>query len=182
MSTILELRDRLDTSAIALVLDFSVAMTGVPSPFPTAVRRAGMAAGDVGALIELWAAGATTPELFAALAQIEVPPAAVVEAQSGFVRFGRQEPSAWLPLVPAIAYAHAKFWLPDESGADPTVRTAELLDVLDRGGFDGVVVTEWGGNAWLDAADIDAFSVVSRHSAFCRAHILEPALEEPARP
>ena len=182
VTAILELRDRLDTSAIALVLDFSVAMSSVPTPFPAAVRRAGMAAEDVDALIERWAAGATTPELFAALAEVDAPPAAIVEAQSGFVRFGRQEPSAWLPLVPAIAYAHAKFWLPDESGADPTVRTAELIDVLDRGGFGGVVVTEWGGNAWLDADTTDAFALVSRHGAFCRAQISEPALEVPARP
>jgi len=181
-AAILELRERLDTPAIALVLDFSVAMSGVPGAFPTAVRRAGMSQADVGALVERWQGGATTPELFSAIAEVDAPPAALVEAQSGFVRFGQHEPAAWLPLVPAIAYAHAKFWLPDESGADPTVRTAELIEVLRRGGFDGVVATEWGGNAWLDAADIDAFSVVSRHGAYCGAVISKPAVEVPALP
>jgi hypothetical protein len=122
------------------------------------------------------------PELFGALAAIDAPPHALLEAQSGFVRFGRQEPHAWAPLVPAIAYVHAKFWLPAEDGGDPTVRTAELLEVLERGGFEGVVATEWGGNAWLDAGNTDAFSLVSRHGAFCRARISKPALKVPARP
>jgi hypothetical protein len=179
---LVELRERLETPAIALALDFSVAMTAVPAPFVEAVHAAGLAPEDLAALVGLWASGATLPELFGALAAIDAPPQALLEAQSGFVRFGRQEPDAWAPLVPAIAYAHAKFWLPAEDGGDPTVRTAELLEVLERGGFEGVVATEWGGNAWLDADNTDAFSVVSRHSAFCRAQISEPALEVPARP
>ena len=181
-AAILELRERLDSPAIAIALDFSVAMTAVPAPYVDALLAAGMVPDDVDSLVSLWAAGTTLPELFAALSRVDASTTALLEAQSGFVRFGRQEPEAWAPVVPAVAYAHAKFWLPDEDGADPTVRTAELLDVLGRGGFDGVVATEWGGNAWLDVSNTDAFGVVSRHSAFCRAHISEPALEVPARP
>lgn len=179
---LIELRERLDSPAIAIALDFSVAMTGVPAPFLDTLDRAGMPPADADALVGRWAAGAMLPELLEALAALGPPAAALLEAQSGFVRFGHQEPDAWAPLVPAVAYAHAKFWLPDEDGCDPTVRTTELLEVLRRAGFEGVVATEWGGNAWSDATDIDAFSVVARHSAFCRAHVSEPALEVPARP
>lgn len=181
-ASLLELRERLDSPAIAIALDFSVAMTGVPAPFVDAVLAAGTAPEDVDSILELWESGASTPELFGALGSLETPRQALLEAQSGFVRFGRQEPEAWAALVPAIAYAHAKFWLPDDDGKDPTVRTAELLDVLAQGGFEGVVATEWGGNAWLDVDHSDAFSIVSQHSAFCRAQISEPALEVPARP
>jgi hypothetical protein len=179
---LLRLRERLDTPAIAIALDFSVAMTAVPAPFVDAVLAAGMAREDIDSVVELWESGASTPELFGALAALDAPSRAMLEAQSGFVRFGRQEPEEWTGVVPAIAYAHAKFWLPDEAGEEPTVRTAELLDVLSRGGFEGVVATEWGGNAWLDAPNTDAFSLVQRHGAFCRAQLFEPALEVPARP
>ena len=50
-----------------------------------------------------------------------------------------------MPLVPAIAYAHAKFWELDDEGDDPSVRTAELVSVLAEGGYGGVVASERGG-------------------------------------
>ena len=181
VAAIVELRERLDTPAIALVLDFSVSMRAVPDPFVDAVCRAGLSREQAGALVALWESGATTPELFGALSRIEASASAIVEAQSGFVRFGRQDPQALLPLVPAIAYGHAKFWWPAADGSDPTVRTADLLAVLGVGGFDGVVATEWGGSAWLEADDVDAFEVVSRHSSYCKSVISNGVPEVSAR-
>jgi Xylose isomerase-like TIM barrel len=181
VAAIVELRERLDTPAIALVLDFSVSMCAVPASFADAVCRAGMAREHVDELLALWHSGATTPELFGALSRTEAPVDAILEAQSGFVRFGRQDPQIWLPLVPAIAYVHAKFWCPAADGSDPTVRTADLLALLDEGGFDGIVATEWGGNAWRDADDVDAFDVVSRHGSYCKSVISNGVPEVSAR-
>ena len=55
----------------------------------------------------------------------------------------------------------------------PTRRSGprSLLAVLGEGGFDGVVAVEWGGSAWLDADEVDAFDLVARHGSFCRAVI-----------
>ena len=167
VAAVLESRDRLDSPAIALTLDFSVAMRAVPASFTDALRRLGTAREDVGALIALWESGAPTPELFAAIAELRSPAAALDEARAGFVRFGRQEPSAWAPLVAAVAYAHAKFWGLDDEGDDPSVRTAELVSVLAEGGYGGVVASEWGGSAWVDADEADAFELVGRHHARC---------------
>jgi hypothetical protein len=148
---------------LGLVLDFSIAMTAVPASFVDAVCRLGMAREAIDGLVALWAQDASRQELFAAIAGIDAPAAALDEARAGFVRFGRQDPQAWLPLVPQIAYAHAKFWELDDAGDDPTTRTAELIDVLRDGGYDGFLSSEWGGSAWRDADEVDAFELVSRH-------------------
>jgi hypothetical protein len=106
--------------------------------------------------------------VLAAIGEVDAPAAALDEARSGFTRFGRQEPRSWLPFVGEIAYAHAKFWELDDAGDDPTVRTEELLHVLAEGGYDGVVASEWGGSAWKDTDEVDAFEVVGRRHALCR--------------
>ncbi len=163
VAAILDCRERLGSPHIALVLDFSVSMSAVPATFVDAVRRAGMAADDLGRIVSLWEGGASTGEVLAAIADAPAPPAAHDEARAGFFRFGRQAPEAWLPFVPFVAHAHAKFWELDETGDEPTVDNAALVEVLRTGGFDGVVASEWGGSAWVDADDVDAFELVQRH-------------------
>ena len=180
VATVLECRDRTGSPNVALALDFSVAMSDVPRPWVDSVLAHGMARRDLDALLASWAEGASTRELFGALSDVEAPAAALDEARAGFVRFGRQEPQAWSPLVPTLAYAHAKFWELDEAGNDPTVRTAELFDVLRDGGYAGHVASEWGGNAWAEADDVDAFELVRRHRELCRSLTSTPAMEVPA--
>jgi hypothetical protein len=174
-AAVIECRERLGSPNLALTLDFSVAMASIPEGFADAVRRAGMASEQLERVVELWQQGATTPELFAALAATGAPAAALDEARAGFVRFGRQEPEAWLPLVPQIGYAHAKFWELDDAGDEPTVRNAELISVLRDGGYTGVVASEWGGNAWAEADDVDAFELTGRHLGLLRSLIENPA-------
>jgi hypothetical protein len=169
LAALLECHDRVDSASLALTLDFSVAMTAVPAAFAETAVRLGLAPDALDALVGLWSDGAQPRALLGAIGELDAPEAALAEVRAGFFRFGHGDPQEWLPHVPRIAYAHAKFWELDEDGADPTVRTAELVDVLAEGGFDGVVACEWGGNAWLDAEDADAFEVVRRHHAHCRA-------------
>src|SRR5205823_8402801 len=164
---VLDCRDRLDSTSLALALDVSVAVTDVRPSFAAAVRRLGMRPADLDRIVERWAHGAPVRELHAALRELDAPDAALDEARAGFVRFGRQDPDAWLPLVSQIAYAHAKFWELDDTGTDPTVRSAELVAVLQAGGYAGVLAAEWGGNAWAEAEDVDAFELVRRHRARC---------------
>jgi xylose isomerase-like TIM barrel protein len=171
VAAVLDCRERLDSPSVALALDFSVAMTDVPASFAAAVSRLGMRRADLDRIVERWADGASTPELHAALNEVDAPDAALDEARAGFVRFGRQDPQDWLPLVPQVAYAHAKFWELDDSGNDSTVRTAELVDVLRAGRYTGVLAAEWGGSAWADVQEVDAFELVRRH----RALISKPA-------
>jgi hypothetical protein len=179
ITAVLECRERLGSPNIALALDFSIAMTDVPTCFVEAVCGAGMRRDQLDEIVARWVQRASTHELLAALSETEAPAAAVREARSGFVRFGRQDPQAWLPFVSQIAHAHAKFWELDESGDDPTVRTRELIEVLRAGGYGGFVAGEWGGNAWVDVDDVDAFEVVRAHHELCRGLVSRPAVGAP---
>jgi hypothetical protein len=175
VATVIECYERVGSEAIALTLDFSVAMREIPTAFIEAVLRAGMTADQLGEVVTLWERGAATHELFAALAETGAPAAALDEARSGFVRFGRQDPWAWLPLVPRVAYTHAKFWELDDFGDEPTVRNAELVSMLRDGGYTGVVCSEWGGSAWLEPADVDAFALSRHHHTLLETLVAQPA-------
>ena len=110
-----------------------------------------MARSDLDRIVELWRNGAHVGELFAAIAATGAPDGAQDEARSGFVRFGRQDPATWASLVPLVVHAHAKFWEIDGAGDDPTTDSRGVVDTLLAGGFQGVVASEWGGSAWVDA-------------------------------
>jgi hypothetical protein len=136
--------------------------------FADAVCAAGMARVDLDGIVELWRAGANVRELFAAIEATDAPRLAQDEARSGFVRFGRQDPAAWAPLVPLVAHAHAKFWEIDETGDEPTTDNRAQLEMLLAEGFGGVVTSEWGGSAWVDVDDVDGFAIVARHQRLLR--------------
>ena len=164
VQALLELRERVGASPyVALVLDFSIAMRTVPSTFVDAVCRAGMRRDDIDAIAERWRGGAAVGELFGAISATGATDLAQDEARSGFVRFGRQDPASWAPLVSLVAHAHAKFWELDAAGDEPTIDNRAVLDVLLAGGFQGFVASEWGGSAWVDADDVDGFSIVAQH-------------------
>lgn len=164
LQALLDLRDRVSGSpAVALVLDFSVAMRAIPTSFAAAVCSAGMARSDLDRIVELWRHGAHVGELFAAIATTGAPGRAQDEARSGFVRFGRQDPATWASLVPLVVHAHAKFWEIDGAGDDPTTDSRRVVDTLFAGGFQGVVTSEWGGSAWVDLDDVEGFAIVAQH-------------------
>lgn len=176
---VLECRDRLGSESIALALDFSISMTRLPRSFQDAVVRAGASPDAMTAVAEAWRRGVPTHDLVAVLADAGATDEALDEARSGLVRFGRGEPEPWLPLVPAIAYVHAKFWELNEAGEDPSVRTARLLSVLDGGGYAGFVTGEWGGSAWTEADEVDAFALVAQHQRHL-ARLIDEAVSAPA--
>jgi hypothetical protein len=164
LQALLDLRERMSGSpAVALVLDFSIAMRAVPTSFGDAVCSAGMARSDLDRIVELWRNGAHVGELFAAIAATGAPDGAQDEARSGFVRFGRQDPATWASLVPLIVHAHAKFWEIDGTGDDPTTDSRGVVDTLLAGDFQGIVTSEWGGSAWVDVDDVDGFEIVAQH-------------------
>jgi hypothetical protein len=164
LQALLQLRERVGGSpSVALVVDFSIAMRAVPTTFADAVCFAGMERSDLHRIVELWCSGAHVGELFAAITATGAPDLAQDEARSGFVRFGRQDPAAWAPLVPLMAHVHAKFWEIDETGEDPTTDNHAVVDTLLAGGFQGVVTSEWGGSAWVDVDDVDGFAIVEQH-------------------
>jgi hypothetical protein len=162
---VLECHERLESPSVGLLLDFSVAMTALPSAFTASLSRLGATTDQIEHIGDLWKAGAPPH----AVLELDAPEEALNEAVAGLVRFGRQDPRDWLPLVPQIVHVHAKFWELDAAGDEPTVQNGKLLAVLREGGYEGFVSSEWGGSAWLDADEVDAFELVERHHALLRA-------------
>ena len=161
--------------AIALVLDFSV----VDDAVPCGVRRRGQCVQDAtprsvdGARSALGVGCADARALRCDWPRSTLTDVARVEAQSGFVRFGRQDPAGL-----GAARAGDRIRAREVLGArrrrvdEPTSGPRSLLDVLGAGGFEGVVAVEWGGSAWLDADDGGRDSSSSPDTAaFCRAVI-----------
>ena len=169
---LLELRERVGGSpAIALVLDFSIAMRAVPSAFVDAVCRAGMRADDLDGIVELWASGAPMRRALRSRSRrrgAHRPSRRTRRARGSCASAGRIRP-VWAPLVPLVAHAHAKFWELDAAGDDPTTDNRGVVDVLLAGGFEGVVASEWGGSAWVDVDDVDGFAIVAQHQQLLQA-------------
>jgi hypothetical protein len=164
LGALLDLRERVGGSpAVALVLDFSIAMRALPTTFADAVCAGGLEREDLDRVAGLWRDGADVARLFAAIADTGAPDLAQDEARSGFVRFGRQDPAAWAPLVPLIAHAHAKFWEIDAAGDEPTTDNRAVVETLRAEGYQGVVASEWGGGTWVDVDDVDGFAIVAQH-------------------
>jgi hypothetical protein len=172
VAAVLECHERLGSAAVGLLLDLSVSMRALPAAFTAGLARLGASAEHVERVRELWEAGAPPYAAF----ELDAPRAVLNEAVAGLVRFGRQDPRSWLPLVPQVVHVHAKFWELDETGDEPTVRNAEAFAVLREGGYDGFVSSEWGGSAWLDADEVDAFELVRRHHELCSALVPEPVV------
>ncbi|MDW8339709.1 MAG: TIM barrel protein [Thermoleophilia bacterium] len=163
VASLLELVERLDSPGLGLVLDFSISMRRIPSTFTDALLAAGFPRATLEDAVARWEEGAPTADVLRALGNAGAPVALLDLRRSGFARFGRQDPEAWRPHIPRIAHVHAKFWELDASGSDPSVRDAELIAVLRHGEYGGFVCSEWGGNAWLDADEVDAFALTAQH-------------------
>ena len=115
-------------------------------------------------------------------AQIEAPPAALVEAQSGFVRFGRQEPSAWLPLVPRDRL-RAREVLGARTRAEPTRPCGRPSSSTSSTAAASTASSRPSGAATPGSTPPTSTpSARRRRHARCRAHISEPALVRAARP
>ncbi|GIU94246.1 MAG: hypothetical protein KatS3mg012_0703 [Gaiellaceae bacterium] len=86
---------------------------------------------------------------------------------------GHQEASAWSEILPHVVHVHGKFF-DIRDGREPVVALEELIDVLVAGGYRGYISSEYEGWHW--DTESDAFAMVARQQAVCRA-----ALERYAR-
>ena len=85
---------------------------------------------------------------------------------------GHQDPQAWEEILPDVVHVHGKFFDIDDDGREPVVPIEELLDMLVGGGYDGLHLERVRGLALEHGAD--AFEMVARQQALCRA-VLETA-------
>jgi hypothetical protein len=173
---LLELQAATDSPYLGLTLDFSLTTPALPAALDTALHRLGVSAGQSVAVRAAWAEDAPLgARIGTALADVAGHPAEAVLTNlvAGlFVRTGRWQPQDWAHLLPLVRHAHAKFW-------DPDVRSVReshgaWLAALDRAGYAGAVVSEWGGHELLDGADADAVAVTRDHLDLLRMLVGQP--------
>jgi hypothetical protein len=162
---LLALQQETETPHLGLTLDFSLTTPALPVAFDTALRRCGLADDEVESTHRAWAAeGPIGARIGTALAVVrghrnEGPLGVLVAGVLG--RCGRAEPADWAHVLPVVRHAHAKFWDPDvESVRSPH---GAWLRALDEAGYEGAVLSEWGGHELLDSADADALEVTRAH-------------------
>jgi hypothetical protein len=66
-----------------------------------------------------------------------------------------------------VVHVHAKFYGIDETGDEPSIDNATILDVLVEGGYTGYISSEWEGHAYTDA--VSGWDMVAgQHTLFRR--------------
>jgi len=174
---LLALQQETGTTSLGLTLDFSLTTPTLPDAFGTALRRYGLADDAVESIHRAWAAddpiGARIGAALAVVRGHRDERALSVLVAGVLGRCGRWEPADWAPLLPAVRHAHAKFWDPEvESVRAPH---SAWLRALDDAGYDGAVLSEWGGHELLDSRDADALEVTKAHIGLLEELVGQPA-------
>ncbi|RFU18816.1 apurinic/apyrimidinic endonuclease family protein [Geodermatophilus marinus] len=162
-----DLQQRTGSPFLGLTIDFSLTTPALPAALGTALRRLGLPAPGVRAVHEAWDQdGPIGPRIGAALAVVAGHPreAELVPLVAGVLgRCGRTAPGEWSELLPLVRHAHAKLWDTDvEAVRGPH---GEWLRALSAVGYQGAVLSEWGGHELLERDEADAMAVSVAHVA-----------------
>jgi len=82
-----------------------------------------------------------------------------------FGLFSRQEPRAWLEIMPQIIHIHGKFYHFDDNGSESAIPYEDILPVFVEGGYNGYMSSEWEGHFFCDD---DGIEMVKKHHALCK--------------
>ena len=73
------------------------------------------------------------------------------------------EPKRMLDYMPRIHNIHGKFYHMNEDCVEPSIPYDEIVKVLQQGGYDGYICSEYEGNRWIeDAEEPDSVEQVRR--------------------
>lgn len=86
------------------------------------------------------------------------------------VRFIDSDPKRMLDYMPYIHHIHAKFWEMTDDGVEYSIPYDEAVGVLQEGGYEGYLSSEYEGNRHIqDAFEVDSVEQVRRqHQMFVR--------------
>jgi hypothetical protein len=89
----------------------------------------------------------------------------VAECFIVFGLFSRQQPRAWLEIMPEVIHIHGKFYHFDENGSESAIPYEEILPVFLEGGYNGFMSSEWEGHFFSDDSGLE---MVKRHHELCK--------------
>lgn len=73
------------------------------------------------------------------------------------------EPKRMLDFMPRIHNIHGKFYQMNEDYVEPSIPYDKIVEVLNQGGYDGYICSEYEGNRWIeDAQEPDSVEQVRR--------------------
>jgi hypothetical protein len=165
---------------VGITLDSSVAMPALPVSYRRTLHALGLSDREEAALQEAWRRDgppfSRLHDLLETLGHREVSAELSEQLVTAFVRFGHGGLERWRHVLPWVRHAHAKFW--DWEEADLHVRAPHraFVDLLVSSGYTGSISSEFGGTAWLERSEIDAFEVTRRHVELLRSAVVASSL------
>lgn len=161
----LDLMRELNSPHFGLLFDLSLAMVTLPPTYLKALQDSGFTADEVSQLKELWDTKETAelkPIIFGQWLPKAPSHFATSLLLSLVTRMGKSRISDWAEAMPLVKGVHLKFWDTDDGQSAISGPTRELLTELEKQGFDGYLISEWGGHEWHNAG-VDSFEVTKLH-------------------
>lgn len=85
------------------------------------------------------------------------------------------EPKRMLDYMPRIHNIHGKFYEMDADLYEPSIPYDQIVQVLEKGGYDGYICSEYEGNRWVeDAEEPNSVEQVRRHQEMLKRLIGQP--------
>lgn len=167
-----EIYRRMDSEWLGFIPDFSSCMRAIPPGMLDTLRRAGLSAAGVEALVRAWQANGHPFQRYGAFSaearSLGEPELPVASAMLVFTMFGRENPRDWAEVLPQVRHIHAKFYDVNADLVSPSIDYETLMRVFGPPQRDFTMSSEWEGHAYLEIAEQDAFEIVARHQAMCR--------------
>jgi hypothetical protein len=151
---LMECFERVKSSFIGFVPDFSSSMNTPPEVYWESLRSEGAAEELIDETKSIWRSDRSNPEKFAALAEAgtkyKASPAVTGQLNMSMTMFGRMQPENLAELLPYTHHIHGKFYGVDGSGRDPSIPYDRLMSVLKKENYTGTISAEWEGHAFTE--------------------------------
>lgn len=164
-----EMYDKLDTPYLGWIPDFGGTASRIPKSMLNAARAAGANEDLLDKLKEVWVEPGMSHEKAGRLREWATAnghaPAHIQAASLAFFILSNNDPKSWAALVDRTIHIHGKFYGVSEDLVEEAIEYDVILPLFRDGGFNGTIVSEWEGHAYLGH---NGFEQVARHQAMCR--------------
>lgn len=160
----------LDSSFLGYIPDFGCCMQRIPDLVLNSFRKDGLSEDLIELIGEIWISNMTTQEKFAELhkraSALGANASQVGKLNMVIALFSRMDPSRWKEIMDRIVHIHGKFYGFDDSGNEPNIDYALLMQVFQAGGYNGFMSSEYEGHGFADA--FSGFDMMQKHQSMCR--------------
>ncbi|MEL0252652.1 MAG: TIM barrel protein [Novosphingobium sp.] len=165
-----EMYAQVNSPALGWIPDFSSTAARVPPSYLESLRQRGVPEDLITLAVEIWnGKGDAQARMMDYRARAEAgnwAPQDIGALLLIFPMFGNADPASWNELMDAVVHIHGKFWGFDADGNEEAIDYGAILPLFRAAGYEGTMSSEWEGHLYSDA---NAFDLVERHQAMCRA-------------